>query len=112
MKTGLFRKKPVVIEAVHWVANGENDEAVLMFLDGCTGWRMSDDDHSAIIIPTLEGDITAQRDDWIIKGVKGEFYPCKPDIFEATYEQFGEVAEGKLGETLERLFPEGSQVDG
>lgn len=39
-----------------------------------------------IVIETLEGDITASLGDWIIKGVKGEFYPCKPDIFDATYE--------------------------
>jgi hypothetical protein len=39
-----------------------------------------------VVIATLEGDMTASPGDWIIKGVKGEFYPCKPDIFEATYE--------------------------
>ncbi len=39
-----------------------------------------------IIIPTMEGDVSASPGDWVIKGIKGEFYPCKPDIFEATYE--------------------------
>jgi len=44
-------------------------------------------------IPTLEGVMTAQENDWIIKGVQGEFYPCKPDIFEATYEAVDEEAD-------------------
>ena len=62
-----FRKKPVVIEAER------ND----------TG--------SPIIIQTLEGDMRADPGDWIITGVKGERYPCKPDIFAATYDPVGET---------------------
>jgi hypothetical protein len=62
-----FRKKPVVIEAVRH----EGPEPLL--------------------IETLEGNLTAQPGDWIITGVKGERYPCKPDIFEATYEPVGSV---------------------
>jgi len=45
-----------------------------------------------LVIPTLEGRMIAEPGDWIIKGIKGEFYPCKPDIFEATYEVVGEPA--------------------
>lgn len=75
-----FRKKPVVIEAVQWT--GENIEAVAKFIGGKGEFHLPSD----IIIPTLEGDHTASISDWIIKGVKGEFYPCKPDIFAATYE--------------------------
>jgi len=76
-----FRKKPVIIEAVQYTP--ENDDEMIQHLDGCTGWHMSSD---GLVIPTLEGYHLARRGDWIIKGVQGEFYPCKPDIFEATYE--------------------------
>lgn len=90
-----FRKKPVVIEAVQFTGHNHGDITAFM---GCEcGWGnpVKDDcpyDHSKagpklIVIRTLEGDHTAIRGDWIIKGVKGEFYPCKPDIFEATYEE-------------------------
>jgi hypothetical protein len=78
-----YRKKPVVIEAVQW--HGEsNCQEVFDFL----GLEHSEDelDHSEIHIETLEGTMTARPGDWIIKGVKGERYPRKPDIFEATYE--------------------------
>lgn len=78
-----FRKKPVVIEAIQW--RGEQDcEAVFAFL----GYDHPADegDHSLIHIETLEGVMEASPGDWIIRGVKGEFYPCKPDIFAATYE--------------------------
>ena len=73
-----FRKKPVVIEAVKWT--GENGEEIEKF---CPKAKFS---YSRLIIPTLEGDHFADVGDMIIKGVKGEFYPCKPDIFEKTYE--------------------------
>jgi hypothetical protein len=76
-----FRKKPVVIEAVVWT--GENINEVMGFL----GWRNADyDGKDGLRIRTLEGTRHASIGDFIIKGVKGEFSPCKPDIFEATYE--------------------------
>lgn len=77
------RKKPVVIEAVQFVP--ESHDELLHHLDGCTGFYINDDGN--IVIPTLEGDMIASPGDWIIRGVKGEFYPCKPDIFDATYEE-------------------------
>lgn len=82
---GQYRKKPVVIEAVQWT--GENVAEVDAFI----GDGLEDNDDGAkpgqpISIETLEGVMTAQVGDWIIRGVKGELYPCKPDIFEATYE--------------------------
>lgn len=76
-----YRKKPVVIDAVQFIPTDTVN--VLTFLEGCTGWHMTG---KAIVIPTLEGDMLASPGDWIIKGIKGEFYPCKPDIFAATYE--------------------------
>ena len=74
-----FRKKPVVIEAVQFV--GGNFGVIEAFIGGDAEFRGGE-----IIVATLEGPLRAAPNDWIIKGVKGEFYPCKPDIFEATYE--------------------------
>ena len=77
-----FRKKPVVIEAVHF--NGINFAEVFNgFLDRCAGAHSAE---GRVFIPTLEGTMCADKGDWIIRGVKGEYYPCKPDIFDATYE--------------------------
>lgn len=77
-----YRKKPVVIDAIRYDYPVVNEHAMLSFLDGCR-WRQ---DNDGIVIITLEGEMKASHGDWIIKGVKGEFYPCKPEIFEATYE--------------------------
>ena len=76
-----YRKKPIVIEAIQW--NGTNVDEVADFMERSA--VMTDED-DRFHIPTLEGDIWASKGDFIIKGVKGEFYPCKPDIFAATYE--------------------------
>lgn len=74
-----FRKKPVVIEAVQWT--GKNASEVCSFMGGVMGTT----EHK-VEIDTLEGRMHASIGDWIIRGVKGELYPCKPDIFAATYE--------------------------
>jgi hypothetical protein len=85
-----YRKKPVVIEA-RQLTRGRDIATGLAAWSG--GWISEEADHEApsIIIPTLEGDHIAQQGDWIIKGVAGEFYPCKPAIFDATYEAVDEV---------------------
>lgn len=77
-----FRKKPVVIEAVQF--DGENHEEICQFVTAENMVIASGLPHITIV--TLEGNMQAQPHDWIIKGVNGEFYPCKPDIFEKTYE--------------------------
>jgi hypothetical protein len=77
-----FRKKPVVIEAVLW--NGDNWHEIRDFM-GVASFV-----NRKVEISTLEGVVTASIGDWIIKGVKGEFYPCKPDVFAQTYEQVEE----------------------
>jgi len=77
-----FRKKPVVIEAVQFT--GRNDVECLAF---CPSARDPVDTKPNLIITTLEGDHLCSVGDWIIRGIKGEFYPCKPDIFVATYER-------------------------
>jgi len=91
--THLYRKKPVTIEAFQmteerrnsnadwpeWLNEAWNkpfEEVGSLFLLG-----------GAMIISTLEGNVVASPNDWIIKGVKGELYPCRPDIFEMTYEK-------------------------
>jgi hypothetical protein len=86
---GKFRKKPVVVEA--WQIGKEKtlpdfvrDTGILWFFDEELTIVEAD-------IPTLEGTMHADPGDWIIKGVKGEFYPCKPDIFAATYEPVEEA---------------------
>lgn len=90
-----YRKKPVVIDAIQ--RTGHNSTEIMLFVGQrlkCTSVphqveREHDDiPNSAytIEIPTLEGVMTANKLDWIIKGVNGEYYPCKPDIFEKTYE--------------------------
>lgn len=75
-----YRKKPVVIEAIKW--DGKLTTVEPLGIPECSQEIGSD----TLQIHTLEGVMTAQVGDWIIKGVKGEFYPCKPDIFAATYE--------------------------
>jgi hypothetical protein len=83
-----YRKKPVVIDAVQLVAEGAHAVAAWCGGRPCSAAKPSDPDDVAVWleIPTLEGVMRADVNDWIIRGVKGEFYPCKPDIFEATYE--------------------------
>lgn len=80
-----FRKKPVIVEAIQWFKDGDHPAVISVLpkyadyipvIEGATGY-----------IETLEGGHFVTKGDWIIKGVKGEYYPCKPDIFEQTYEQ-------------------------
>lgn len=92
-----FRKKPVVIEAVQlrWRTWNEVCDFLGSIISEANPARNSDTASDTcgeqgpfieLTIPTLEGAHTARHGDWIIKGVKGEFYPCRPDIFAATYE--------------------------
>lgn len=83
-----FRKKPVVIEAVNFTEKDKFKVAEFFKGSGEFDIRYSTDRDAFICeIVTQEGNMIAREGDWIIKGVKGEFYPCKPDIFEATYEK-------------------------
>ena len=79
-----YRKKPVVIEAVQW--NGNNLREILNFMKDKQPNYYEDDEQKLLTIQTLEGNMIASVGDYIIKGVQGEFYPCKPDIFKQTYE--------------------------
>lgn len=79
---GKYRKKPAVIEAIEWT--GKNFFEIQDFVgrDDCFINICS-----SLEISTLEGDLTAKEGDMVIRGVQGEFYPCKPDIFKETYER-------------------------
>ena len=79
-----YRKKPVVITAWRVPACGEEPSPELLELVLENDWCGDDD---GLYINTLEGDMLARPNDYIVRGVQGEFYPCKPDIFEATYEE-------------------------
>lgn len=81
-----FRKKPVVISAIQWT--GDNLQSIDAFFGDEKGreWTMREGSDS-LFIETLEGEHEGRIGDWIIKGVAGEFYPCKPDIFEQTYDE-------------------------
>lgn len=76
------RKRPVEVEAIQWIGTPESDQAIKDF--GCEFLRVGYSEK--LLINTLEGNITCSIGDWVIKGVKGEFYPCRSDIFEDTYE--------------------------
>lgn len=87
-----YRKKPVMIEAIQF---NKNDLSEMLNAWGPSFGRAIIEQYvdEYLIIHTLEGNHYARFGDWIIKGIKGEFYPCKPDIFEATYEQVLEMPE-------------------
>jgi hypothetical protein len=84
-----YRKRPVEVEAMRF--DGTNATDIIDWVNAHVPEdddpAMWEDDGPSIQIMTLEGTMRADAGDWIIKGVKGEFYPCKPDIFEATYER-------------------------
>ena len=91
----LYRKKPVVIEAVQLTKKTILETYSFVFDKPDLSNRIASDKWDeyevivkryGMIIPTLEGDIKASIGDYIIRGIKGEYYPCKPDIFEMTYE--------------------------
>lgn len=81
-----YRKKPVVIEAMQYQRE-DNIHEVLDFANEAMIYNPIENEY---YIKTLEGDVKISKGDYIIKGVQGEFYPCKPDIFEQTYEKVSE----------------------
>lgn len=91
-----YRTKPVEIEAIQWT--GLNFEEIRQFVGESleynilnTAWKVGKcGPHIYIMIHTLEGDMHVSEGDYIIKGLRGEFYPCKPDVFKKKYEVIGE----------------------
>jgi hypothetical protein len=89
-----YRKKPIEVEAIRWTGNNFLHITKFLGLHGpATGWAWeqaeSPEERERLKIFTLNGPVWVPPGDWIIKGVQGEFYPCKPDIFEQTYEPVG-----------------------
>jgi hypothetical protein len=84
---GQYRKKPVVIDAVQYDGNFRCLDIFSIREVGDFKVKKEDDGSTYLLIPTLEGEMKASLGDYIIRGVKGEFYPCKSDIFEMTYEK-------------------------
>lgn len=82
-----YRKKPVVINAIRWT--GENTDEIIRFCNNGKDAKLVNNDYikDGLLIFTLEGDLFASVGDYIIRGVDGEFYPCKPLIFHQTYEK-------------------------
>jgi hypothetical protein len=80
-----YRKKPVIIEALQWDGTWEDAGKIVDFCQG-KAFETQPPTGRYLMIHTLEGNMKVCPKDFVIKGVKGEFYPCKPDIFEATYE--------------------------
>jgi len=74
-----YRKKPITVEAMQW--HGDNWHELMEFVGDALEIK-----GRRVYINTLEGTMEAGEDDFIIKGIKGEFYPCKPDIFEGSYD--------------------------
>jgi len=91
--TGWFRKKPVVIEAMQFVGGYESASAIQAWANQRGALIVYHTAYDSLAIPKLKGHMQATQGDWIICGVKGEFYPCKPDIFAATYEPANADAE-------------------
>ena len=83
-----YRKKPVEIQALQWT--GDNMEEMIAFGEGkCAVKPLG----QTVLIATLEGTMIASKGDYVIRGVQGEFYPCKPDIFQQTYTRVPELTQ-------------------
>jgi len=104
-----YAKKPVTIEAIRW--DGMNSQEIKAFVGEAAKFetKVSDNgsgcsaSHTELVIHTLEGNMHADFGDYIIKGVKGEFYPCKPDIFMETYTKAAETFKDRLIDEFNEL---------
>ena len=120
-----FRKKPVIIEAKQATGTPDSSREIIdwtrgsatpAFMDtevrNCSAEHPDGFDYPVLKINTLEGAMTVKSGDWIIKGVKGEFYPCKPDIFAATYDATPTVPGTDLPPHQQRVIDEKAARDG
>lgn len=82
LQSKTFKKKPIVIEAAQFIDPAVGEDIA----NWCGGRLVKNQNVYEILIPTLEGNMVASMNDWIIRGIKGEFYPCKPDIFLQSYD--------------------------
>lgn len=107
----IFRQKPVTIEAI--LFDGTNLETIRQFVGEAlitVPLSLTEEEPVAAFINTLEGKMKVVPGDVIIKGVKGEFYPCKSDIFAATYERIEGETEGSLPPHQQRVLDEHTQL--
>lgn len=79
-----YRKKPIIIEAMQWDGSFQSTNTIAKWIG--KNITVFNGSFQHIVITTLEGNMRAEVGDWIIRGINGEFYPCKPNIFERTYE--------------------------
>lgn len=101
-----YRKKPVVIEAFQFTGPFSAPDVPQWYTDAFSRNEVThsgDWESNSAHIKTLEGAMRADKGDWIIRGVKGELYPCKPDIFAATYEPVSEDEEAQSADTASPL---------
>lgn len=83
-----YRKNPIMVDAWQWTGQTMGDAQKFYKKNGLPNWSMASiGGRTGLLIRTLEGDILCERGDWIIRGIAGEFYPCKPGIFETMYER-------------------------
>lgn len=91
-----WRKKPVEVDAFRWTGDQDQTEDPVWIVEAIKSGRVrfhnAGSPYVVMLVSTLEGTMCATPGDWIIRGVKGELYPCKPDIFAATYEPVQEAA--------------------
>lgn len=102
-----YRKKPVIVEAEQWFKLGDvpeaNIEPILNDVEFiCGGCGKTAQEHG--VIQTLEGSHIVCPGDYIIKGIKGEFYPCKPDVFKETYEEINNNEDEEIKKIYSRLY--------
>lgn len=81
-----YRKKPIIIDAWEWDETKETFNKIGCVSMGSSGHIERPDEMTNLRILTLEGTMRVDKGDFIIKGIKGEYYPCKPDIFKLTYD--------------------------
>ena len=101
-----YIKKKIAVQAMVWT--GDNPEDLKQFMED-QGYYFNDED-CGLYIETLEGDHKANTGDYIIKGVKGEFYPCKPDIFEMSYEEVEKCGSVKEADPKKELSGEDEEM--
>jgi len=86
-----YRKKPVIVDAFRWTGDRDQIEDPEWIVEAIKSGKVRfSEDGESLLVDTHEGILMANQGDYIIRGIQGEIYPCKPDIFEATYEQVEE----------------------
>lgn len=105
-----YKKKPVVIEAFQWTGDEHQKEDPVWAVEAIKSGKMyyQGGENPYLTIETLEGNHRVDFGDYIIKGIKGELYPCKPDIFALTYEQVVDIITPTTGAIAD---PEGAEED-